>query len=223
MVSRTPYYNVNGTYNASPSRGSKTKTDRLRRHVSKLKREANRRNGDRTNNRYTFDRADKRAIAKELDVVLRDLKEHVHAIKEARKPTSKRRKLAYAVGAVAVAGGLYSQSNLILSALPKIVAVAKGVYPAASAKLAYLKGLPKAIASSSQSVAIKNKAKVAYNAIRAVAGSGKTRAMLTAKAAYNYVAPYLARRPKMALKYANTGSRTIPYLNTGSKSMPLTF
>ena len=181
MVARTPrMYDYNN--NASPSRGSKTKTDRLRRHVSKLKRDANRRNGNRTNNRYTFDRADKRVIAEELNVVLRDLKEHVRA----SKPTSKGRKLAYAVGAVAVASGLYTQANLILSVLPKIVAIAKGVYPAASQKLAYLKGIPKAIASSSQSMAIKNKARVTYNMIRAVLGSG-------AKATKNYVAPYLAK------------------------------
>ena len=205
MVARTPrMYDYNN--NASPSRGSKTKTDRLRRRVSKLKRDANRRNGDRTNNRYTFDRADKRVIAEELNVVLRDLKEHVRA----SKPTSKGRKLAYAVGAVAVASGLYTQANLILSVLPKIVAIAKGVYPAASQKLAYLKGIPKAIASSSQSMAIKNKARVTYNMIRAVLGSAKTSAMLAAKAVYNYVPNGVKSRVRSGAQVAkNTAA---PYL-----------
>jgi hypothetical protein len=192
-----------------------------------VKREANRRNGDRTNNSYNFDPADKRAIAKELTIVIRDIKELVHASKEARKPTSKGRKLAYAVGAVAVAAGLYSQSNLILSALPKIVAVAKGVYPAGSAKLAYLKGVPKAIASSTQSVALKNKAKVASNAIRAMFGSTakaaysyvpngvKSSARAGYKATRNYLAPYLAQLRRAKLPQSKIGT----YYNYQTKNL----
>lgn len=219
MVARTPRmydYTNNYTNNASATPASvKANTQRLRRRVSKVIREANRRNDDHTNNRYTFDRTNKRVLAKQLNAILRNLNEEVRALKKTRKPTTSRsRKLAYAV---AVAGGgaylYYAQANLILSALPKLAAVAKGIYPASSKVWTVLKSLPGTVAKHSDSLAIKNKATKAYKAVSAVVTSKaagvaltgaslynafvpngvKTRVRSGAKVAKNYAAPYLAK------------------------------
>lgn len=223
-TTRTPrlYTNNNNTmynntmYNNIPASKSKASTNRLRRRVSKVIREAKRRNDDPTNNRYTFDRTNKRVLAKQLNTVLRDLNEEVRALKKSRKPTSRRSKLTYAAGALAVAGGAYlsyTHATMLLSAASKLAEVAKGVYPASSKVFTVLKTVPSTVAAYTKSAVVKTKANKVLKFIRNVATSRVTSAAATgmslystyvpnsvksgirtgAKAAKNYAAPYLAK------------------------------
>ena len=129
-----------------PPASLKRRADLLNDRVSKMVHDADRRNDDPTNNVYTFNANDKKALAKKIDVILRQIESNAKKVDRIahanHQPPGRVRRTVTAVAEVA--SFLYMVHQLSVG-LSTVGYVAASVVPASSAVWRKLKALRKIV------------------------------------------------------------------------------